>query len=88
MNRSVLAALTSAVLVVPMTVGTAQAAPSPQPPSPGIPVVAADGLVRPGDASAKVAPSLLAATGSVTAFVQLDAASGVETAEAGGTSAQ
>jgi subtilisin family serine protease len=96
----VLAAVTSVALAVPMSLtafGAAAAAPGDEPPpTGGIPVVSGRDLVRPAGSDdeartrpgSKVAPSLLEATGEVTAFVELDAPSALDTAEAGGTQAE
>ena len=96
----VLAAVTSVALAVPLSLtafGAAAAAPGDEPPpTGGIPVVSGRDLVRPAGSDdeartrpgSKVAPSLLEATGEVTAFVELDAPSALDTAEAGGTQAE
>ena len=95
-RRTALAALTSAVLTLPLTMGAASALtpvtvepPPPAPDGSALPVVDGRDLVRPGSddesgAPAAVAPSLVEADGQVTAFVQLDAPSGTETAQEGG----
>jgi subtilisin family serine protease len=85
MSRRLLAAATAAALTVTMTAGVASTAAADDPP-PVPPVVDTDGLAPP-DSADKVAPALAVADGPVTAFVELDATSGVETAEAGGDAA-
>lgn len=99
-RRPILASLTAAALALPLAgIGAAQAAPTaPEPPPPGAqgvpvpqelpkaPAPQADDAA--GSAESKVAANLASASGQVTAFVQLDAASAVETAEAGGSDAE
>ncbi|WP_182112989.1 MULTISPECIES: S8 family serine peptidase [unclassified Actinotalea] len=91
-RRPVLAALTTAALALPLAVtGAAYASPaSPEPPPPadGLAVPETDLALPAGDDGATVGPSLAGATGQVTAFVQLDAPSALDTAEAGGSEAQ
>lgn len=89
----VLASVAAAALLVPLCVGTAHAAPpDTPPPGSGVPVAEPD-LRRPADVAerlgasglgSKIAPGLQEATGQVTAFVELDAPSGVDTAASGG----
>lgn len=85
MSRRLLAAASAAALTVTMTAGASIAA-ADEPPVPVPPVVDTGGLTPPGS-SEKIAPALAVADGPVTAFVELDATSGVETAQAGGDAA-
>ena len=88
-RRPLLAALVSAVLAVPITMGAAHAAPPPEPPAPpGLPVVSGRDVARPSGEVEKVSPSLAGASGRVTAFVQLDAPSRLDVTEAGGDAAE
>jgi subtilisin family serine protease len=86
-RRPLLVALPALVLAVSTTLvgaGAASAAPagSPGGGSPGGPVASGRDLLR-----GKVAPALESATGTVTAFVQLKAPSGLDVADKGGDSA-
>lgn len=84
-HRPVLAALTGLALLVPLAVTTAQAAPQDPPPD-DLSVVTTDLLDRAGPPAGRegVTRAMAEATGQVTAFVELDAPSGLDTAEAGG----
>lgn len=89
-RRALLAGVASAALLVPLGLSPAQAAPGDEPPdSAAVPLVRPDGLSRPaGDApSATISPALIEAEGQITAFVEIDAPSGIETTEAGGDAA-
>ena len=89
-RRGVLAAVASAALLVPLGLSSAQAAPGDEPPSPAVPMVRPEGLTRPTSetpTTPTISPTLSEADGVVTAFVELDAPSGIETAEAGGDAA-
>lgn len=91
-RRAVLAGLASAALAVPLSLSVAQAAPGDEPPAgPGssVPLARLAGLQRPVAETARpnVGPALVEADGTVTAFVELDAPSGVQTAAAGGDAA-
>ncbi|WP_265522893.1 S8 family peptidase [Oerskovia flava] len=82
-RRSLLAALSS-LAVASAAALPAAAAPPPDPADgPGLPVASAD--LAPTD---KITPSLADATGPVTAFVELDAPSGVELSESGASPSQ
>ncbi len=86
-RRALLAAVASVALVAPLGPGAALAAPGDAPPdSAAVPLVRPDGLTRPsGEAPrAAISTALLEADGQVTAFVQIDAPSGLETTAAGG----
>lgn len=83
--RRLVASAAAAVLAVPLGLGIASAAPPDD--DPVVPLAPPTGLARPDGAPARVAPALREATGIVTAFVELDAPSGLETAEAGGDAA-
>ncbi|RMI06694.1 S8 family serine peptidase [Cellulomonas triticagri] len=92
-RRSLRASLTALALVATTTVGGAATA-AGSPPAPGSPgglgtaagdPVAADQAAQQLDG--KIAPGLADADGTVTAFVQLDAESGLDVAEAGGDAA-
>lgn len=94
-RRPVLAAAVSAALALPWALGPGGVAhgasdTGEEPSAAGVPLAATADLLRPsgadggGGAAAKVAGPLLNADGVVTAFVQLDAPSGLDTAEAGG----
>ncbi|MBX9245416.1 S8 family serine peptidase [Actinotalea ferrariae] len=97
-RRTILASLTAAALALPLAgIGAATAAPpAPEPPPPGaagvpvpqgaLPVPTAGG--EDGGAQSKVTASMAEASGNVTAFVQLDAPSALDTAEAGGSDAE
>jgi subtilisin family serine protease len=89
-RRGVLAAVASAALLVPLGLSSAQAAPGDEPP-PAVPLVRPEGLTRPASetptTTPTISPTLDEAEGVVTAFVELDAPSGIETAEAGGDAA-
>ena len=86
MPRRVLAAVTCAVLTLPLTAPFATAR-TAMPPgdSPGLTIERGTNLTASSDPMARLGSALAAASGSVTAFVQLDAPSGVDTAEAGGS---
>src|SRR5665648_76836 len=91
-RRAILAGFVSAALAVPLSLSAAQAAPGDEPPSgPGssVPMVRPDGLQRAAGETnhPAISPALIEADGVVTAFVELDAPSGIETAEAGGDAA-
>ncbi|NCT92178.1 S8 family serine peptidase [Cellulomonas sp. APG4] len=98
-RRPVLAAVTSLALAVPLSIAAAGAAgAAPPDDAAGLPVEDGEGLERPGGLegrveerwggeAGKVSPALMEAEGHVTAFVELEAPSGVETAEAGGDAA-
>uniref|UniRef100_UPI003566C8EB S8 family serine peptidase n=1 Tax=Actinotalea sp. TaxID=1872145 RepID=UPI003566C8EB len=88
MTRRVLAAVTCAVLSLPLVAPIATAGPSSPPADgPGLTIQRGTGLAAPADAAARLGAALATASGPVTAFVQLDSPSGVETAEAGGDAA-
>src|SRR3954468_7010722 len=81
-RRSLLAALSSVAVAVTTALGAPAAAPAP-PSDPG------GGLPGPHQIDVgKVESALAKATGKVTAFVQLDAPSGLEVADAGGSKAE
>ena len=79
MRRPLLAALTSLAVAAATALGApaAGAAPAPDPGQTGLPIA------TPALPSDKVAPSLIAADGPVTAFVQLAAPSALDVAESG-----
>lgn len=94
--RRLVATLASTAIAVPMSLGVAYAAPTPDPVADhgqgqGLPVVSGRDLVRPVGEEARdagaIGSTLAAATGTVTAFVELDATTGLETAQAGGDAA-
>ncbi len=84
MSRRVLAALTCAALSLPLSAGIAVAATPPPDSGHPLAVHRLAHLPAPTGATAKLGASIAKASGPVTAFVQLDAPSGVDTAEAGG----
>ena len=84
MSRRVLAAVTCAALSLPLSAGIAVAAVPPPDGGHGLTVQRLAHPLAPTGATAKLGTSLAKASGQVTAFVQLDAPSGVDTAEAGG----
>ncbi len=89
-RRRLVAAVATSVLIVPLGLTTAQAAQGdPSPDSAAVPLVHPQGLPETARtaAAAPVSPTLADADGQVTAFVQLDAASGIDTVEAGGDKA-
>ncbi len=89
MSRRLLAAATTAALALTMTAGIstgAVAASSDDPPAPP-PAVDLSQLAKGAKAADKISPTLAEADGPVTVFVELDATSGVDTAEAGGSKA-
>lgn len=89
MSRRLLAAATTAALALTMTAGIstgAVAASSDDPPAPP-PSPDLSQLEKSPQAADKISPALAQADGPVTVFVELDAASGVETAESGGSKA-
>lgn len=87
--RSLVASAAAAALVVPLSLGVSlTAAAAPDDDGTVVPIAPATALARPdGTAPSRIAPALREATGIVTAFVQLEAPSGVETADGGGDAA-
>ena len=88
MSRRLLAAVVTTALTVTMSAGLAGGAVAAPPDRPGVPPVA--DVALPAADPARPTRSLRAlekANGAVTVFVELDAASGVQTAEAGGDKA-
>lgn len=96
--RVVVAGVAAAALAVPLSMGAAAAAPPdddgptvPSAPSPelaaGLPAAGDPDLAGTDRAEDRISRALREADGVVTAFVELEAPSGVETAEAGGDSA-
>lgn len=98
-RRTALASVLGIVLLVPLSLTAAHATsgdePGDEPSSPAVPLTRPDGLARPDGPTALdgevagpvIAPALAEADGVVTAFVELDAPSGIETVEAGGDAA-
>ncbi len=88
-RRRLVATVAASVLIVPLGLSAAQAAPGDEPPdSAAVPLVHTQGLTLPSRTGvAPVSPALADAEGQVTAFVQIDAPSGLETVQAGGDKA-
>jgi len=83
--RRLVATLAGTALALPLTLGAAAATPDPDPsPGQGLPVVSGRTLDRPAAESPVIGATLAQASGPVTAFVELDATSGLETSQAGG----
>ena len=91
-RRALLAGVASAALLIPLGLSPALAATGDEPPgSTAVPLVRPEGLTRPtgeqATPDAALDTALIEAEGQITAFVELDAPSGIETVEAGGDTA-
>jgi len=88
MTRRLLAAISCAAIALPLTAGIAAAAPAmPSDQDSALVVERANRLPAAANPLSKVGDPLVTASGIVTAFIELDAPSGVETADAGGGTA-
>ncbi|MCV2394959.1 S8 family serine peptidase [Actinotalea sp. M2MS4P-6] len=84
MSRRLIAAVTTTALTITLSTGAAIGAAATDDDKPDVPKA---GDLPISQAQDKISPALAAADGEVTVFVELDATSGVDTAEAGGSTA-